>query len=320
MAILATSLATGGAVRAQGVALDRLDPTPPGDTFAAVPSPEVLGDLRPLAGATLVFAHSPLVYYPPNDGEVLRIVDHQLALHAQLGMQLFHRLELAVDVPVWLSQGGEAGDNPYDLAAPAGSSMGDLRLDLRVEVLRQHGHAPSAAIDFRTWLPTGDAEAYTGTGSTRYAPSLVVGADHGFLAWSTWLSRRFQPAPEGGNLLGGEVLFGAAVGPRVGPVRLSAEVFGSTATDRGQRAFSGSTTALQALFGASLAEGPLLARLAAGPGLTRGIGTPSFRELAMVGFAPEAETHDARETRLAEEAARRAKGPSRRRSGEHGPG
>jgi outer membrane protein OmpA-like peptidoglycan-associated protein len=214
------------------------------------------------------------------------IVTGQLTLHALASLELFARAKVEVDVPLTLAEGGDSPSGPgASFPSPSGAAMNDVRVGARVAVLELDDLAPSAAITLTTWLPSGDDGAFTGTGSTRVAPGLVLGGAGAGLVWGASLARRFQS--EAGGLLGSEVLFGAGLGVRLGALQVGPEVFGSTVADRGVDAFSRRTTSLEALATARYRVGPARLDAGAGPGLLAGAGTPAFRVLLGASFAPE---------------------------------
>lgn len=288
-------VASSGA-RAQTVtatALDRLEPSPAADSLMAIPDAAVFGELRPSAGVALSYADAPFVLFQ-RDGDAAvksrEVVTGQLILHTLLGLEVARRLKIEVDVPLTLVQG--AGPD-----APAGSSypsidegparpLNDIRAGARVELVRQRGYVPSAALALSVWMPTGDEAAYTGAAGFRYAPGLIVGAQSGRLVWSAAVSGRFQDGRDG--LMGSEMLFGAGAALRFGRFQVGPEVFGSTVVSGEDGAFSSTTTNLEWLLGGRVRLGSFLVGAGGGSGLTRGIGTPGFRVLANVAFAIEA--------------------------------
>jgi OmpA-OmpF porin, OOP family len=215
------------------------------------------------------------------------VVSHQATLHTLVSFELFRRVKLDLDIPVTVAQRGQSPPVEVDaFHAPSGASWNDLRFGARVELVRQDGALPSAAVGLTAWAPTGDADEYTGSGVFRYEPSLIIGGAYPRFVWSAALGRRFQPAPlRREPLLGSEIVFGAGAALRVGPVQIGPELFGSTVADANHRAFAKATTSLELLVSGRFPVGPLTAGAAFGPGLTGGIGTPSFRGIATVGYA-----------------------------------
>lgn len=271
-------------------ALERLEPAPAADGFLTVPEPHVPGDFRPGIALVFSFATSPLVVEVPAGGatQEVTVLSHQATLHTLLSLELFKLVKLDVDIPFTVTQGGdtlppEASRYP----APSGLSFNDLRTSARVELFHQRGSIPSVALAMGLWLPSGNAAELAGSGSLRYAPSLIVGGTSLRYLWSVTLGRRFQPdSPD--SLFGSELLLGAAGGFRFGPFQVGAEVFGATVADSRVSAFSGDTTGLEALGTARVEFGSFTAGGGVGVGLTDGFGTPSVRILGSFQYAPPA--------------------------------
>jgi OOP family OmpA-OmpF porin len=274
------------ALAQQATALERLEPAPASDALVAVPSAEVVGHLLPTTGLLVSYAEAPLsLKRDGGDNENLGdIVDHQVTLHVLASVALWDRLRLDFDVPLTLSQTGEFGGGAQ-FPSPGDASLNDIRGALRLELLPQQGSYPAAALAFSAWLPTGNESAYTGTGSTRFAPSIVVAHETSSLVWSATVGRRFESAAAPG-LLGSEVMFGAGLAPRFGAFQIGPEVFGTTVADGGTTAFSRRTTSLEALLAARYRVGPVTLTAGAGPGLSAGIGTPEFRVIGGVALTP----------------------------------
>ena len=272
--------------------LERLEPAPASDGFLTVPEPHVPGDFRPGVALALSYASAPLTVQVTSGGETRNVAirSHQATVHTLLSLEVLKTLKIDIDVPATLAQGGEAP--PPEAArfpAPSGPSFNDLRTSGRVELFHQRGSVPSVALAMSLWLPTGNEGALTGTGSMRYAPSLIVGGTSLRYLWSVSLGRRFQPeSPDA--LFGSELLFGAAGGFRFGPFQVGAEVFGATVADARVSAFSGDTTGLEAMGTARVAFGPVTMGGGVGVGLTDGFGTPGLRVIASLAYAPPAPT------------------------------
>lgn len=279
-------------------ALDRFEPAPAGDGSFAVPRADVSGAWRTSAALAFSYARAPLalVVRDPSGGQTLEggyVVGHQLAAHLLAGVEIGRRAKLELDVPFTISQAGDSPSlsglaaavppgAPTKYVSPAGPAMNDVRLGMRLLLLRQRGAIPAASVAYAVWFPTGDATAYTGTGAVRHAPSIVIGAEHGRYAWSVLFGRRLQDSGNGAGLLGGELLGGARLSAGFGPFSAHVELFGSTVTGDAH-AFAAGTTSAELLFGGRYTFGPLTAGLAGGPGLGRGVGTPAYRFVATLG-------------------------------------
>ncbi|TKC95194.1 OmpA family protein [Polyangium fumosum] len=289
-------LAPAAANAQAATALERLEPAPAGDGFFAVPRAEVAGDLRASASLVFSYAHAPLsLRVGAGDAaqEAGEVVSYQLTGHLLAAIEIRRFLKLDLDVPVTLAQGGESPSitglvsalppgTPTTYGSPAGAAMNDLRLGVRLVLLPQRGAIPAASLVYAVWVPTGDATAFAGTGEVRHMPSIVVGADMGRFSYSIALGRRVQDTRGGLGLLGGELVAGGAIAGRFGRFSANAELYGSTVTVDALP-FGRGTTNIELLVGGRATLGPLALGLAGGPGLTAGVGTPTFRVVASVG-------------------------------------
>ncbi|MDC3959205.1 OmpA family protein [Polyangium jinanense] len=277
-------------------ALERLEPAPAGDGFFAVPRADVPGDLRTSAALVFSYADSPLSLRV-GSGDAAQdageVVSYQLTGHVLAAIEIHRFLKFDLDVPVTLAQGGDSPSitglvsalppgTQVTYGSPEGAAMNDLRLGLRLVLLPQRGAIPAASLVYAVWVPTGDETAFTGTGEVRHMPSIVVGADMGRFSYSIALGRRVQDTRSGLGLLGGELVAGGAIAGRFGRFSAYGELYGSTVTVEAAP-FGRGTTNIELLLGGRATLGPLSFGLAGGPGLTAGVGTPTFRLVASVG-------------------------------------
>jgi outer membrane protein OmpA-like peptidoglycan-associated protein len=287
-------LALGRPVIAQvprNLALDRFEPSPAGDAMLGVPDATVAPGFRPSFGLTGVYARDPLILVRDGDDhdEAGKVVTHQLRLHALASVDLAAVVKLDLDVPFVASQAGDAprlGDG--QVASPDSAVPGDVRLGLRLALVRQQGWVPSVAASGNVWFPSGDEDAYAGTGHTRHALAIHAGADHAAYLWRVAVGRRRghdEASLEG--VMGSEATLSAGGAVRVGTWWLGPELHGATVSGHGVDPFERSTTHVEALFTGRSRVGDLVVGAGAGAGLTRGIGTPSFRAILSVAFSPE---------------------------------
>ncbi|MFZ5893545.1 MAG: OmpA family protein [Myxococcota bacterium] len=272
--------------------LDRFDPAPAGDRFFGVPGGDS-GGHGVMRGVLLgEWAWRPLVLYR-NDGDdrVGSVVRDQVFLHLGFGIGLFDRLNLSVNLPFSLaSWGSSPSANGIDVSSPSGASLGDMRLAARLRVLGAPRSAAQLDIGGSLWLPTGDRERFTGDGSVRGLPALTFSGESGGVAYAlhagvSLREKRQFLATEVGN----EFAFGGALGLLLADrkLQIGPEIYGSSTF---KSAFERDTTNAEALLGAKLRLGPVVIGAAAGPGLTRGLGTPATRLVGSVALAPEPET------------------------------
>ncbi|WP_437735775.1 OmpA family protein [Sorangium sp. So ce1335] len=286
----------------EATALDRLAPAPAGDGLSTVPSAGVSGDLRPAVGLLFSYSHQPLSVRgtvrgtePPG---AATWVDRQAILHALASVELARRVKLDLDAPFVLDQGG-ASPSIGDIRVPspaAGVALADLQVGGRVTLLPQEGLRPAAALGLSVWLPTGDEAAFAGAGAVRYAPRVIVGAEHAGFRWAASAGGRFQPA-SGDSLTASEAFFAAGVGVRKGPLQLGSEL-SVWAAAGGARAIevpgrAGAAIEVPGRAGAELlltarwSLGPLTLDAGAGPGFGKLPGTPKARFFAALGVAAD---------------------------------
>ncbi|WP_433934612.1 OmpA family protein [Sorangium cellulosum] len=286
----------------EATALDRLAPAPAGDGLTTVPSAGVSGELRPAVGLLLSYSHQPLSVRGTEPGVgAATWVDRQAILHALASVELLRRVKLDLDAPFVLDQGGAPpaiGD--IRVPAPAGGiAVADLHLGGRVALLPQEGLRPAAALGLSVWLPTGDEAAFSGAGAVRYAPRVIVGAEHPGFRWAASAGGRFQQA-SGDSLTGSEVFLAAGVGVSKGPLQLGSElsVWAAAGDARavevpGRAGVEGVAIEVPGRAGAELlltarwSLGPLTLDAGAGPGFGKLPGTPKARFFAALGIAAD---------------------------------
>ncbi|WP_437679231.1 OmpA family protein [Sorangium sp. So ce131] len=284
----ASVLVSKPAAAQRATPLDRLAPAPAGDVFLSVPSAGVTGELRPAGGLVFSYSHQPLTVRgtSPSLGSVAW-VERQVVLHALASVELMRRFKLDLDAPFVLDQGGASGSvGSLRLEAPSGAALGDLQAGARVSLVPQEGLRPAAAIGLSVWVPTGDDAAFSGAGSVRYAPRVIVGAEHPVFRWSATAGGRFQEA-SAASLTGSEVFVAAGAGVRRGPLQLGSELSLWAAVDDAMALGGPRRAGAELLLTARWSLGPLTFDAGAGPGLGRLPGVPKARFFAAIGVAAD---------------------------------
>lgn len=292
-AVLGLLWASAGTANAQEVlgnfSLDQFDPSIAGDDFFSVPSAHTEGHLVPRAYLMYEHAFDPLVA-----GDEA-IVSNQGFVRANASITFFNHLLIGVDIPVAVVQ---SGDSPtfgtVSIASPDGVEMGDVRLDIRGSLYGSYRDPFQVGLGSRFYFPTAGSDSLAGEGKPRVQPQAAVGGrvgeKHAFLysaafGWmirgpenphsltygagvgGTFFDDIFQVNLEffGSTMIGNEVPLSTPEITVVAPTRTSAELLGGVKV----RVLGGLT------FG-----------VAAGPGLTDGLGTPTARVIGMIGWSP----------------------------------
>jgi OmpA-OmpF porin, OOP family len=274
-----------------GIALDPLHLAPPGDTFAAVPSPFAAGHLVPRAMIAFDFAQSPFRLITPSRSQT--IVGSQGLLRIGASLALWDRLLVSAEMPLALVQSGEspkAGSLAF--ASPGGVAAGDLRLGLRFRLAGDDGGPVQIGAGAEIYVPTSPAGSFTGEPSVRVAPQVIAGGRAGRFVWSAVVGAQFH----GAKTSPATIDYGAAAGVVLGKdfVQIGPEIFASTPVQETFYDLDAQTSVARGL--ASNLELLLGARLrwfrsmqfgfAGGPGLTSAVGTPAFRVVGSIAWAP----------------------------------
>jgi OOP family OmpA-OmpF porin len=289
---LFAALLVGGLANAQsGRALDRFQPAPAGDRFFGVQGGDPGGHLLPRLMLLGDYAFKPLVIYRTSDNAAVgSVVKNQLFLHAAAGISLYDRLWVFANMPFALYTGGDSQTSDGSPLGwkPSGAALGDLRLGARVRLVGENRSLASLAFSAYVFLPTGKDSKAAGAGEVHGMPMLVLSGENDTLAYAVNAGVDLGKRPSSGELkFGSDLYFGGAIALltmdkmlQIGP-----EVYGSTGMS-GDRSFKQETTNLEAILGARLRVGPMVFGLGFGPGITRGVGTPTLRGLASVAYAP----------------------------------
>jgi len=246
----------------------------------AVPSPFVPGALTPHFMVVGDYAHNPLLVSTAKTDQVVgAVVGSQLFLHLNGTLALWNRVNINLNAPVALQQ---SGDNPergaQSFVSPSKAQFGDLRVGLRVRIYGEYNDAFQFAVGGSLWIPTGSNQSFVSDGKVRGMPQLIVGGRGQSFVWSFFTGGEFRPTQEfASSPDGSHVLFGVGPGGVFGQrkqFQIGPEVnVALTVNDVSAR-----TSNIEALLNARYrVVDDFEIGLGAGPGLSKGIGTPDFR-------------------------------------------
>lgn len=227
---------------------------------------------------TLAYNKDPVVLRN-SDGTERSVIHHQLGAYGAVGLALWHRFQLAALVPFYYQKGERDASQP----SIDGTALGDVAVDARVAVLGRED-AVEFALAGRASFPTGKDDRYVGDGRVGGYLSAIVSrqfGENGFLITSSITANVRDRSTPGVDTRSTGLLFGLGAGvPLVDTLMLTAEGEIGTEVDHflGEKASPASL-----LGGLRWGFGSWLAHIGAGPGLSRGLGTPDYRVLAMIG-------------------------------------
>jgi OOP family OmpA-OmpF porin len=292
LAIIAALFATSAPLRAEqpSLALNRFDPGHAGDRMFAVPSPFVAGALTPHFMVVGDFAHNPLLVSTAKTDEVVgAVVSSQLFLHLNATLALWNRLNVNINAPIALQQ---SGDNPergsQSFVSPSTAQFGDLRVGLRLRIYGEYNDIFQAAVGGSLWLPTGSDDAFVSDGYVRGMPHAIIGGRNQSIVWSFMAGVEFRPTRQFASVTQGSMMrFGGGLGFVFGDKKqfqVGPEVSAALTLNE----LSARNSNVEALLNARVRiVNDFEIGLGAGPGLSKGIGTPDFRGVLMVAYSPK---------------------------------
>ena len=225
------------------------------------------------------------------------MVSNQLVLHLSGTLALWNRLWISANMPLALVTDGQTQTTSDGAQAngPSGAAAGDLRVGLRLRLLGEVDSLASLALAGYVFLPTGNKSKLAGDGTVHVMPALVLSGEDDNIAYAlnAGVNIRKQEAftESTGAVMdttsASELTFGGGFAFLLSDktVQLGPEVYGTTAMV-GKDSFKRATTNVEALLGLRIRVGSIVLGLAAGPGISRGMGTPTFRGLASVAWVP----------------------------------
>lgn len=278
-----------------GWALDRFDPSPAGDLFFAADRPWYSGS-RTFAlrfGVVGDYARLPLAIRTGGQGSEVttNVVDNMLLFHAQVGIALFDRIGIHLSLPV---SAWQSGNEAFGVGPAAGPTVGDPRIGARVRLFGDAERSPiSLHVGADLYINAGVfgvPRSYNTTDDQfRGRFNAVAAGRVSIVRYSLGAGFHLRPTTTAiaNTTVGNEVYLSAAIGFVALSDRLTIgpEFYASTELDR---AFSWTQFNAEVILGAHyLIADTVLIGIGAGPGLTQGAGTPQFRGLFQLAYAPE---------------------------------
>jgi OOP family OmpA-OmpF porin len=279
----------------QGFSIDRFDPAERGSDWFAADSLDLRGHGRLMLGLTGDWAYKPLVAYAANGDEQTVVIKHQFFSHFGADFLVLDRLRLGVNLPVALYQSGHSATvGNASFASNNATAFGDLRLAADLRLFGEYRGPAELAVGGAVYLPTGSKDAFSGDGKVRVAPRALLAGELGPFVYALGAGFLYRANDVGfaGRAKSNEVFGTVAAGLRIAEERLvlGPELTGSTSTANSDSFFGRGTSPFELLFGAHyLASRDVRLGLGFGPGLTRGVGSPQWRGLLSLEWAPDVE-------------------------------
>jgi len=292
LAVLASFPAPASA-QSTGFAVNRFEPSERGSSWFVLESLDMRGNARPAFGVVADYQLRPLAIYAPDGSVRTAPLEHMMTTHIGASIALGDRVRFAASLPLVVYETGDDGTvNGVRFPAPTSDqAIGDLRLGVDLRLFGAHDGPLTMALGAQVWLPTGDPASYTGDGNVRVSPRLLAAGALGAFVYGAKLGVMFRN-PDADTFanspVGHELVYAASAGARAvdGRLVVGPEVYGSTVlTDQ---TFKTRTTPVEIILGGHYAfVGGARIGLGAGPGLTRGYGSPAVRALASLEWSPD---------------------------------
>ncbi len=282
-------------VRADGFTLDRYSASETLDDGFYLSRPLDDGHLRFGFVLHLDYANDPLVYESrlgDADSESISVVSDQLAARLNLTAGLWERLVVFAGLDMNLVMQGDSFEDTVlegRSEKADGTGLGDGRIGLRVRMVGDERSTAALGAQLTLLLPLAEAAAsgqsYSGEDSVVVLPELLGELHAGPVNLVANLGAEvWRRASTGSQTVADTLKFGLGASLPLYQELLWAhgEIYGSTFFDD---VFGRESTPLDWLVGLRYRLLPnLVAGLAGGAGLSRGIGSPDARLVAMVGW------------------------------------
>jgi len=288
-------------VQTRAIDLPKFNPAPPGDRFFGVPSPYAAGEVTFHSAVTLDYAREPLTLVRESDGEEIEeIVSDQLFLHAAVNLSLAHRIAISASMPFALvSRGDRVTTDDFAFREPSGAALGDLRLGVRVRLFGEYHDGFQLGVGGYFWVPTGSETSYVSDGYFRGQPQLLLGGRADRFIWTAMAGPTLKATSTiiGHATSGHSMNWGGGVGVLLADrrlVQLHVETAGGVDIENADP----QTVNAEVLGGVKWRLPPaeyLEMGIAAGPGVSTGIGTPIFRGAFQFAYTPVIEEENVKQ-------------------------
>jgi hypothetical protein len=255
--------------------------------YLSVSSAEVNGHLRPHVGFVFDLATKPLVFENSMIGAKQQIIDQIMVFDWIGSLSLFERVELGIDVPLAFIS-GQQGTSVVTVSEIPSFSLGDLRVNVKANILPHGRMGWGLAVQLGMTVPTGKDASFMSEANVTFVPKII--AEFNFNDFKGALNVGYRVRED--SLLGfldirDELLLGLAVSIPLYERTLFGlgEIQGATDVED---FFTGRNTRyLEGDLGLKWVSGVgLYASLAVGGGFLVGVGNPGVRVIAGVGWAP----------------------------------
>lgn len=274
-----------------GYAVNRVEPSERGSDWFLSESLDLRGRARPFAGVVVDWAYRPLVLRPEGR-PVATVITDDVFLHVGGGVVFLDRMRASLSLPVALYRHGDdvSGLTIAARAPRERPGVGDLRVALDAGIFGEFGDAFHVGVGAQVFLPSGSREAFTSDGTIRLAPRILVAGEGASFAYAGKLGFAYRPF-DGifeGRKLGSEAFATVSGGVKVNDRIVFGPELHAASVVTGGDAFASRASSIGGLLGMHvILFDDFRVGNAIGTGFGLGDGSPDFRLLASLEYAPD---------------------------------
>ena len=256
--------------------------------YLSITSARVNGHLKPNAALIFNVATRPLAFEMEGEDLTQSFIEQLYMVNLVGSISLYEFVEIGLDVPMAVVN-GVGGASIVSVNEPPSFSMGDLRLTSKVSFLPRVDEGIGLAMQLELTAPTGADDSFVSEANVTFTPKLVLeyNLDDYLVALNVGYRLRENSTLDFLDI-NDELLLGLGANIPVWERHafVLAEVQG--ATDAVDFFGTRNTRYLEGLLGAKwVFDMGLYATVAGGTGVLRGVGNPSMRVIASVGWSPD---------------------------------
>ncbi|RKH40011.1 hypothetical protein D7Y23_35435 [Corallococcus sp. AB050B] len=268
----------------QAIDVQQYKPGPGVADVLAVHGAKVQRHLGWNVGLSVNYADKPLNFFDPrSDTYVTSLVKSQVGFDLMGAVGLFDRFEIGVVLPITIqgSENSPAVDSSFANGV-SGGGIGDLRIIPKARLLDGDNYGVSVVLPIS--LPTGGASDFLGGSGVSVNPRVVAEYGKRFRILAN-VGVDLRKSEQLRNLnVGSALAYGVGAEVPLGDLPLAAQA--SLVGAMGFKQQNEEERPLELLAALKYrAPTGLSAQVGAGPGLTHGYGTPTFRVLASVAYS-----------------------------------
>ena len=300
LALLGTSTAALAQQSGTDFQLQRFRPLGDPKGMFQTQSGEAMGHFNYMVGAYINYAKDPLILRKDDNSRYASLISHQLGFDIFAGIGFSKWFDVKLTIPFTMYQAGSIPNIPTFRPEArdrslTGFSFSDIKLSGKAQLLFQKKHSLNLALQLELGLPTGNQETMNGEDGPSVGAAVLLSHQFPVVDIAINLGYRYLPSTTFLNLIIQHELF-YSLGSNVHLIKnkfdLLFEVNGFTSVNE---ELSLDSVPFDLYLGARfypLKNTDLAINVGVGIGISRGYGSPQFRTLAGVTWAPRDDDYD----------------------------